>query len=150
MSLQYVATTWPDRRELAALASQARRVRDAAYESVLLCSKIVSGGPWAAQSLLKGQVGATSPLSLCKTDRSNTCKTNSKPSSRWVWLPQWQLAHSPQKKNSSLSSPNRSRLSPSTTANTSNVGFRLVSQEQAAGRPVPVSPRPFKQGSRPC
>jgi hypothetical protein len=48
------------------------------------------------------------------------------------------------------SSPNRSRLSPSTPANTSNAGTRLVTQEQAVGRPVPVCPRALNTGSRPC
>ena len=150
MSLQYVATFRSNGRELASLASQDCEPHNGAYESPAVSFMIASGGLRAAQSLFKGQVGATSPLSLSETDRSILCKTNSKPSSRWALLPRWQPAHSPQKKSTSLSSPSRSRLSPSTTANTSNAGFRLVSQEQAAGRPVPVSPRPFKQGSRPC
>jgi hypothetical protein len=48
------------------------------------------------------------------------------------------------------SSPSQSRLSPSTPANTSNAGTRLVTQEQAVGRPGPVSPRALTKGSRPC
>lgn len=74
------------------------------------------------------------PVYADKRDRRNTCRTASRAFSQLALWPLSQLAHSPHRKNSSLSSPSRFRPSRSSPVSTSNL-FK-VEQGQAAS-PVP-------------
>ena len=146
---QYVAKPVVRLAQVAALTSQIAALRVVAYACARASCMIGSGGDCVARTSQRGQVGAKALYWLFHSNRRITCRTVSKPFWRWVWLLLWQPAHS-KKKNTLWSSPSRSRLSPSTPANTSNVGYRLLTQEQAAGRPVPVNPRALIKGSKSC
>lgn len=75
------------------------------------------------------------PVSIDKRDRRNTCRTASRAFSQLALWPLSQLAHSPHRKNSSLSSPSRFRLSRSSPANTSNL-IKVIQGQATA--PVPL------------
>ena len=130
-----------------ALSPQAYMSGRIAYLFALSWAMFQAGNPKIASTSNTGQ---PCPKNFIETDRSIRCQKASSPFWRLAWSPLWQLAHSQQKKNTLWLSQHRSRLSQLTLENISNAGYCLVIQEQAAGRPVPVCPRPLIKGSRPC
>ncbi|SLN28769.1 hypothetical protein ROG8370_01116 [Roseovarius gaetbuli] len=124
-----------------ALASHERVFANSAYSfsrnSAMLaagCTRVTLTSPFGRSA---GFV-PTTPDYVDKRDRRNTCRTASRAFSQLALWPLSQLAHSPHRKNSSLSSPSRFRPSRSSPVNTSNL-FK-VEMGQAAS-PVPLLSR---------
>lgn len=121
-----------------ALTSHERAFANSAYSfsqnSAMLgsgCTRVTLTSPFGRS---EGNVPVT-PVYVDKRDRRNTCRTASRAFSQLALWPLSQLAHSPHRKNSSLSSPSRFRLSRPSPVNTSNL-FK-VELGQAVS-PVPL------------
>lgn len=149
MTLQYLAGKSSFAGAAEALPSQIATSHRLGFETSVLWAMLPVGGYSAIQAPKRGQAPRLT-LRACQRDRRSRCRNPLRACWPWAWLSSLQPAHRPSKKNMLSWSLSRSRLSPCTQANTSNSGSRRVIQERAARRPVPVCPRPFDQGSRPC
>ncbi len=121
-----------------ALASHERAFANSAYSfsqnSAMLeggCTRVTLTSPFGRS---EGNV-PVAPVYVDKRDRRNTCRTASRAFSQLALWPLSQLAHSPHRKNLSLSSPNRFRPSRSSPVNTSNL-FKV--ERGQATSPVPL------------
>ncbi|SFN57550.1 hypothetical protein SAMN04487859_10567 [Roseovarius lutimaris] len=127
-----------------ALASHERVFATGAYSFSRNSAMMRAGYTRVTLTSPFGRSGGCVPVASVyadKRDRRNTCRTASRAFSQLALWPLSQLAHSPHRKNSSLSSPSRfrpSRLSPVSTSN-----LFKVEQGQAAP-PVPLLARCVK------
>lgn len=110
-----------------------------------------AGNPKITHTSQWGQAGQLCPVPTFETYRRLRCQKASHPFWHWASLCLWLAADRKlPKKTTLLFNQSRSRLSQFILENISNLGYGHVTQEQAAGRPVSVCPRPKIQGCRPC
>ena len=122
-----------------ALASHERVFANGAYSFFRNSAMVSAGYTRVTLTSPFGRTGGYFPMSsvyVDKRDRRHTCRTVSRASSQLALWPLSGLAHSPHRKNSSLSSPSRFRSSRSSPANTSNL-FKVAPGQ--ATSPVSLS-----------
>ena len=121
-----------------ALASHERGFANGAYSFSLNSAMLTAGCTRVTLTSPFGRSGSFDPVTpgrADKRDRRNTCRTASRAFSQLASWPLSQLAHSPHRKNLSLSSPSRFRPNRSSPVNTSNLSKVEMGQ---ATSPVPL------------